>query len=56
MAQVTLDELFQNEPAAKKSVLDSAGYAVFSDFGNGIFISIFGVDTVGCIFTGQGNG
>ena len=33
MAQVTLDELFQNEPAAKKSVLDSAGYAVFSDFG-----------------------
>ena len=33
MSQVTLDELFQNEPTAKKAVLDASGYAVFSDFG-----------------------
>jgi lipid-binding SYLF domain-containing protein len=33
MTQVTLDELFQNEPAAKSAVLDASGYAVFSDFG-----------------------
>jgi lipid-binding SYLF domain-containing protein len=33
MKQVALDELFQNEPAAKKAVLDASGYAVFSDFG-----------------------
>ena len=29
----TLDQLYQNEPAAKAAVANSAGYAVFSDFG-----------------------
>ena len=29
----TLDQLYQNEPAAKGAVANAAGYAVFSDFG-----------------------
>jgi lipid-binding SYLF domain-containing protein len=38
MRQMTLDELFQKEPAAKSAVLDAAGYAVFSDFGFKVMI------------------
>ena len=33
MSQMTLDELFQKEPAAKSAVANASGYAVFSDFG-----------------------
>jgi lipid-binding SYLF domain-containing protein len=33
VSQMTLDELFQKEPAAKNAVAEASGYAVFSDFG-----------------------
>ncbi len=33
MAEQTLDQLYQKEPAAKDAVDNAAGYAVFSDFG-----------------------
>ena len=34
----TLDQLYQNEPAAKGAVANAAGYAVFSDFGVKIMV------------------
>ncbi len=34
----TLDQLYQNEPAAKGAVANAAGYAVFSDFGFKIMV------------------
>jgi hypothetical protein len=33
MTMQTLDQLYQNEPAAKDAVAEAAGYAVFTDFG-----------------------
>ena len=33
MTAQSLDQLYQNEPSAKGSIADAAGYAVFSDFG-----------------------
>ena len=44
MAKETLDRLYKVQPRAKKAISNSAGYAVFSNFGMKIF------------FTGGGSG
>ena len=39
MVRETLNELYEMQPGAKKTISDSAGYAVFANFGTKIFVT-----------------
>jgi hypothetical protein len=39
MVRETLDQLYEMQPGAKKTISYSAGYAVFANFGTEIFFS-----------------